>query len=354
MTSIRKFQHTQGIILLVAVTIFWGTTFPLVKETIVSLSPGTLIAIRCALAGLAFAVHLRHLNMRSLRDGAILGLLLFASLATQAIALETISANRAAFIASLNVILVPLLGQLLGQRVLVTTFLAAGLALGGVGVMSWEEGVLSVGDLWMVGDVLCYTTYIMTLEFVTPRHPPLLLTALQILIVGMLATVWAAPELIGQLEALSTNFSNLIPIVYLALVTAATTWLPAIAQNSVSAQETAIIYTFEPAFAAVFSFWLLGEKLGVRGWLGAGMVLAAMILSQIPMSNFPIKIVPLSPEQVKAQEEVSESYKMLELEPSVPLDLINSESYEMLKLEPSFRLQLIKVATKIAEEKNEE
>ena len=63
MTSIGKFQHTQGIILLVAVTIFWGTTFPLVKETIVSLSPGTLIAIRCALAGLAFAVHLRHLNM---------------------------------------------------------------------------------------------------------------------------------------------------------------------------------------------------------------------------------------------------------------------------------------------------
>jgi drug/metabolite transporter (DMT)-like permease len=309
-----KFQHTQGILLLVAVTIFWGTTFPLVKETIVSLSPGTLIAIRCALAALAFAVHLRDLNMRSLRDGAILGLLLFASLATQAIALETISANRAAFIASLNVILVPLLGQLLGQRVLVRTFLAAGLALGGVGVMSWEDGVLSVGDLWMVGDVLCYTGYIMTLEAVTPRHPPLSLTAIQILVVGVLATFWAAPELIGELEAIATN-TNLIPIVYLALVTAATTWLPAIAQNSVSAQETAIIYTFEPAFAAIFSFWLLGEKLGIRGWFGAGMVLAAMILSQIPLSNFPIKIVPLSQEPVKAEEDVSESYQNLELEP---------------------------------------
>ncbi len=315
MQSILKFQHTQGILLLVAVTIFWGTTFPLVKETIVSLSPGTLIAIRCALAALAFAVHLRDLNKRLLRDGAILGLLLFASLATQAIALETISANRAAFIASLNVILVPLLGQLLGQRVLVTTFLAAGLALGGVGVMSWEDGVLSVGDLWMVGDVLCYTAYIMTLEVVTPRHPPLSLTAVQILVVGVLATFWAAPELIGQLEAIATNSTNLIPIVYLALVTAATTWLPAIAQNWVSAQETAIIYTFEPAFAAIFSFWLLGEKLGVRGWLGAGMVLAAMILSQIPVSNFPIKIVPLSQAQAKAQEDVSEFYQKLEVEP---------------------------------------
>jgi drug/metabolite transporter (DMT)-like permease len=307
-----KSQHTLGIMLLVAVTIFWGTTFPLVKQTIVSLSPGTLIAIRCALAALAFAVHLRHLNMRSLRDGSILGLLLFASLATQGIALETISANRSAFIASMNVILVPLLGQLLGQRVLLTTLLAAGLALGGVGVMSWEDGVLSVGDLWMVGDVLCYAAYIMILEAVTPHHPPLSLTAVQISVIGVLAALWSAPELIGEIEVLTKDLTNFIPIVYLALVTAATTWLPAIAQNSVSAQETAIIYTFEPAVAAVFSFWLLGEKLGVRGWLGAGMVLAAMILSQIPISNFLIKILPLSPEQAKNQEQVSELDQKLE------------------------------------------
>ena len=73
-----------------------------------------------------------------------------------------------------------------------------------------------------------------------------------------------------------------------------------------------------------------------------------MILSQIPMSNFPIKIVSLSPEQAKPQEEESGSYQMLELEPSVPLDLINSESNEMLKLKPSVQLELIKVATKIA------
>jgi drug/metabolite transporter (DMT)-like permease len=314
MKSIGQFQHMQGILLLVVVTIFWGTTFPLVKETIVSLSPGSLIAIRCALATVAFAPHLRDLNKGSIRDGALLGLLLFGSLATQAIALETISANRAAFIASLNVILVPLLGQLLGQRVLVTTFLAAGLALGGVGVMSWEEEVLSVGDLWMVGDVLCYATYIMVLEVVTPRHRPLSLTAVQILVVAVLATLWTAPELVGQLEAIATNSSNFIPIFYLALVTAATTWLPAIAQNSVSAQETAIIYTFEPAVAAVFSFWLLGETLGVRGWIGAGMVLAAMVLSQIPMSHVPIKIAPFSQEPENAQEDVSEFYQKLGVE----------------------------------------
>ena len=127
-------QHTQGILLLVVVTMLWGTTFPLVKQTVVNISPGALIAIRCSLAAVAFAPHLRDLNARLVRDGALLGLLLFSSLATQSLALESISANRGAFIASLNVILVPLLGQLLGQRLLLGTFLAAGLALSGIGV----------------------------------------------------------------------------------------------------------------------------------------------------------------------------------------------------------------------------
>jgi hypothetical protein len=40
-----------------------------------------------------------------------------------------------------------------------------------------------------------------------------------------------------------------------------------------------------------------------------------MILSQIPVSNFPIKIVPLSQAQAKAQEDVSEFYQKLEVEP---------------------------------------
>ena len=95
--------------------------------------------------------------MRSLRDGAILGLLLFASLATQAIALETISANRAAFIASLNVILVPLLGQLLGQRVLRDDFPRRRTCFGwcwGNVLGGWS---LKRRHLWMVADVLCYT-----------------------------------------------------------------------------------------------------------------------------------------------------------------------------------------------------
>ena len=234
-----KLQHIQGIILLVAVTLLWGTTFPLVKETIHSLSPGVLIAIRSALAAIAFSLHLRTLNLKLVRDGFLLGILLFASLAIQAIALETLSANRAAFIASLNVILVPLLGQFFGQHVRRGMFLAAGLALVGVGIMSWEGGMLTPGDFWMLLDVLLYTSYILLLEAVTCSHSPLSLTAIQLVVMTVLATLWTLPDFRGQWEGIHSNY---LPLLYLAVVTAVTTWLPAIAQHWVSASETAVIW----------------------------------------------------------------------------------------------------------------
>lgn len=272
-----KFQHIQGIILLIVVTLLWGTTFPLVKDTIHNISPGVLIAIRSALAAIAFSLHLRTLNLKLIRDGILLGILLFSSLAIQAIALETLSANRAAFIASLNVILVPLLGQLLGQKVRRGLFLAAGLALVGVGVMSWEGGMLTAGDFWMLLDVLLYTSYILLLEAVTCTHSSQPLTAIQLVVMTVLATVWTLPDVMGQWQGIHGHY---LPLLYLAVVTAVTTWLPAIAQHWVSASETAVIYTFEPVFASVFSFWLLGETLGLRGWLGGAMIVGAMFISQ--------------------------------------------------------------------------
>lgn len=277
-STTKKALHTQGVMLLVAIALIWGTAFPLIRDAVGSLSPSALIATRFVVAAVAFVPCTRGLNAHLVRDGALLAFVLFATFATQAIGLETISANRAAFICGLNVVLVPLLGPLLGQRVPSRAFLAAGLALTGIGVMSWEGGVLGFGDLWMFGSALSYAVYILMLEVATLHHPPLSLTAIQLLIMAVLGAVWAAPELAGQLGAIGKNF---IALLYLGLVATATTiGLQAVAQRWVPAHETALIYALEPVFAAVFSFWLLGERLGTRGLVGAGLVLAAMVLSQ--------------------------------------------------------------------------
>ena len=270
--------HTRGILLLLATTLVWGTTFPVLKETVVSVAPMPLIASRFLLAALVFSPWLRRLNGRLVRDGVLLGSVYLASYITLTIGVETISAGRAAFMLSLNVILVPLLGLFLGRRLQVIAVFAAGLAIVGIGVMSWEGGGLSTGDLWVFGGALSYAVYILLLESATLRHSPLALSAVQLVFVAGVTVIWAAPALMAQLPAIATHWGQ---ILYLGLVvTATTTITQAVAQQWVSAHETALLYTLEPVFAAIFSFWLLGEQFGTRGVIGAGLILMAMVLSQ--------------------------------------------------------------------------
>lgn len=270
--------HALGIAVLLVVTLIWGTSFPLLKGAVSSLCPPAILATRFAIAALPFTPYLRFLNLPMLRDGVVLGLIIFSTLTLQTVALETTSANRAAFIASFNVILVPLLGQLLGRQVFIKTFLAASIAIIGIGVMYWESGQIVIGDLLMLCNAFLYSIYILMLESITSRYPPMPLTAIQLWVITVVSLIWASPDLVRQHEAIGANYGV---ILYLGLVdTAATIVLQVVAQRWVNAYQTALMYTLEPIFAAVFSFLLLGEKLGVRGLIGATLVLVAMVFGQ--------------------------------------------------------------------------
>ncbi|MEH2110693.1 DMT family transporter [Nostoc sp.] len=268
----------KGIILLIFVNIIGSTTFPLTKDIVDSLSPSALIATRFVIAAAVFTLNLRNINALLFRDGTVLGLLLFIFLAIETIALKTIPANRAAFIGSLNALIVPLLGWLSGQRVPLRTFLAAGVAVIGIGVMFWEGGELGIGDLLMFVDAFVYAAYILFLERVASRHPTLTLTSVQLLFIATIGVLWSNTQIINQFEVIRQHWGA---IFYLGLLaTAAVIWLQTMAQQWVSSDEAALLFTLEPLFATIFSFWLLGEHLGIRGLIGAILVLVALLLSQ--------------------------------------------------------------------------
>lgn len=56
------------------------------------------------------------------------------------------------------------------------------------------------------------------------------------------------------------------------------------AMCDVSATETAIIYGLEPVWGAGFAWFLLGERWGISGWIGAALVLGKVISSSCSYS----------------------------------------------------------------------
>ena len=52
-----------------------------------------------------------------------------------------------------------------------------------------------------------------------------------------------------------------------------------------SATHAAILFAFEPVFAAIFAAWILGDRLGGRGIAGALLVLAGIVVSETRLTR---------------------------------------------------------------------
>jgi drug/metabolite transporter (DMT)-like permease len=273
-----------GVLLLVFVTLIWGSTFAIIKETLKTVPVPILLALRFSVAALIL-LWVRP-ERRTLVPGIVLGVLSFAGYATQTIGMLTTSASKAAFITGLSVILTPIVGAIwLRQGVPLRAWLAALLALAGLGLMTLNpsEGFV-VGDFWVLGTALAYALYIVYLGEIAAQHKPIVLTSLQIIVVALLSWGWAVPELY-VLKNLS--LSAISALLYLALfATVLVLWLQALAQRVVPAYAAALIFALEPVFAAIFAYFLLGETLSVQGWLGGALVVLAMIIGEF---RLPVK-----------------------------------------------------------------
>ncbi|MEJ2520726.1 MAG: EamA family transporter, partial [Desulfuromonadales bacterium] len=109
--------------MLATVTLFWGATFPIVKDAITEMPVLAFLWVRFALAAglralLAGRSGFASLDRRGWRLGVLLGALLFGSYAFQTFGLERTSSANAGFLTGLNVVWVPLLaGPLLKKTV---------------------------------------------------------------------------------------------------------------------------------------------------------------------------------------------------------------------------------------------
>jgi drug/metabolite transporter (DMT)-like permease len=120
------------------------------------------------------------------------------------------------------------------------------------------------------------------------------LTAAQIVTVALCAAVWLlAREVPRTTIDAGQDFANYwdyianglgqyaVNFLYLGVVaTAAIISLQSWGQAHASANEAAVIYSFEPAAAAFFAYFWLGETMTERGWFGAALLIAGMIVSQ--------------------------------------------------------------------------
>lgn len=280
----------RGVLALLIVTAVWGTTFPATKLLSGTFSALQIIALRFSVAMAILSPLLWRTQAREWQWGLGLGALLFIAFGLQMEGLAHTSSNRNAFVTGLNVLLVPLLGLLLGQRPGWLLWLSCVLAVLGMGGLFWEDAPWGGGDTLTLASTLFFALYIHALASAASRNQQAPLRALHLTAtqaVAMFAlscTLLMANKQGLQWDALRrASAMHWMALLYLG--TAASVMVVALqawGQRHVPATPSAIIFGLEPVFAVASAWFLLDERLGATAWAGAGLIVLALVLSQWP------------------------------------------------------------------------
>jgi len=270
-------------VLLLLVSFFWGVTFIVVKEAVAQVPVYRFLFARFAFAFvLMAALFSRRLwPLRALGPGFILGSILFSAFAFQTWGLTFTSATNTAFITGLNVLIVPVLSLLLLKRA-PSFFAAAGVMVAAVGLYILTGGL---PHHWGKGEVLVFwcalsvAFHILLTGYYAPRHDTMSLATWQLGTVAVLSFFFSVGS--GQFTLRMPAPVWLAVIATAVLATVFAFAVQTYAQRFTPPTRTALIFTGEPVFGALFAHWYGGEPLLLPHILGGGLIFIGMVLSQI-------------------------------------------------------------------------
>jgi drug/metabolite transporter (DMT)-like permease len=269
-----------AVLALVAVTAVWGLTFVQVKDAVAIYPILPFLAIRFGIASVTLAPgarRVRGLGRSGIGAAALAGGLLGAGYALQTFGLQRTSVSSTGFITGIYVVLTPLLGlALFRMRVAPSAWAGVGLATVGLAMLTGVHGGSAVGELLVLAAAAVYSLQIVLMERYAPRYDALGFTLVEMLVAFVGLTIVAVPTfevprgwtVWGALLVTGVFASGIAFLVQ--------TW----AQRATSATRTALVFTLEPVWAALFGYTLAGDRLGALGWSGCAVIMAGILLAE--------------------------------------------------------------------------
>ncbi|HWC15328.1 MAG TPA: DMT family transporter [Actinomycetota bacterium] len=281
---------------LVGICAIWGLTFPVVQDAVTELPVTTFLAYRfvgaAVLAAILFRRQLRALPADGWRAGALMGLFLTGGYLLQTLGLERTTASNAGFITGLFVVLTPLFAAIfLGHRAGGTAWAAAGVAAVGLYLLSGSGGGLNiVGDLLVLGCAMSFSFHILVTDPAVKRYDVSALLVVQLAVCGAISLLLSVGQGQMVLPREQSVWSALAITAVLASVLGF--YVQAYAQRHASPSRTALILASEPAFAGLFAWLLKGQSLTGLGWVGAALIMAAIVSVQLVPYLRPSRPLP--------------------------------------------------------------
>lgn len=315
----KKKQIFAGLLLLFA-TFIWGSAFVAQKEGSNVVGSFTFCFSRSLIAsvGLAIAALLsgylkkKKKNAGSentvsrsdenqtlkksdrikhhLRVGVLCGMALCAASVCQQIGIASgeVTTAQSGFLTALYVILVPLAGLFLGQKMSWNLWLGCLLGLGGMYLLCFGNGSgfgsISRGSIYLLLCAVLFTVHILLLDRFSASCDSLWLSCIQF----STMTILCIPGMIAEAPTFSQIMDAALPILYAGLLSSGVAYTIQIYTQSILHPAVAsVIMCFESVFALLCGWTILQESPSLSEAIGCLLVFIGILAAQFnPLTLF--------------------------------------------------------------------
>ncbi|MBE6058938.1 MAG: DMT family transporter [Clostridium sulfidigenes] len=295
-----KTQLKANILLLLTAAI-WGLAFVAQKVGAEHVGAFTYNGIRFALGSISLIPLILFLNKKkgeneetknndrdslklTVKAGIIAGCALFIATSLQQMGVMGTTAGKAGFITGLYMVIVPILGLFLKQKVNKSTWIGIVIAIIGLYLLSINEDFsISNGDLLVLIGSVGWAIHILLIDNFTKKIDPLKLSSIQFATCSILSLVMAI--IFEDINMVGIS-GAMVSILYGGLLSVGVAYtLQVVAQKNAKPSHAAILLSMESVFGALGGAMFLGERIGTRGLVGCILIFIAIIISQLKPSE---------------------------------------------------------------------
>ncbi len=281
---------------LLIITIFWGSSYLLMKIGLGGLGTFDLIALRFSIAfillGVIFFKKLKNtINLKLIKSSLIMGALLSFGFVFMVLGLKYTSTDDASFLTCLSGIFIPIISFIFfKQRLKLKVILSIIIVFIGVYLLTMTGGTLSLN----LGDILCLIScgilsfQVIITDKLNRDVDALSLGIFQIGFAALFSMIFTF--LFGTFELPQTGTSWTIIIALSILCTAIPYVVQTVSLKYSSPVHAGIIYSLQPVFSAIFVLVFTGVGLTSQGYIGALLMVISIILVEINFENIFSKL----------------------------------------------------------------
>ncbi len=278
-------RQAVAVLGILATTVIWGSTFILIRWTVAELDVAYFLFLRFSIAALVllllFPRRFRRLKRETIHAGIGLGVLLAAAFLAQTLGLRYTTASNSALITCLYMVLVPFF-VLAYREEHPPWFSLLGIAIalpGAYLLTQYSFAGINRGDLITAFVPIVAAWHIVLTGRWGRRHPLVPLVALQFLTV---AVICGAATIVTGGATLAIAPIGWATIIVTALFASCLAFIAmTAAQRVIDPTRAGVLFAMEAVFGALFGWWLGGETMTTLSFIGACLMVAGMVLSEV-------------------------------------------------------------------------